>query len=247
VTGPDDTPLSADEWEAVRRLRREQPVDADPAVAEPQPAAAVQPAAEPDLPAEPVPATEPVPAAETAEPQASYASLPATPTSATAATLRRAAVVALTGLVVAALAAVSLLAVVTVRLSDHYSRNSDANAALAAATSNVATVLSYNYKSLAADFAKAESALTPSFRKTYETTTAKAVEPLAAKYHAVSTAQVTSGGVISTGAARAQVVVFVSQQVTNTQLTAPRLDRSRIVVDLRRSNGRWLIDKLTPV
>jgi len=150
-------------------------------------------------------------------------------------------------LVVAALAAVSLLAVLTVRLSDHYSRNSDATAALAAATTNVATVLSYNYKSLAADFAKAESVLTPSFRKTYDTTTAKAVEPLAAKYHAVSTAQVTSGGVISTGASRAQVVVFVSQQVTNTQLSAPRLDRSRIVVDLRRSNGQWLIDKLTPV
>jgi Mce-associated membrane protein len=41
------------------------------------------------------------------------------------------------------------------------------------------------------------------------------------------------------------VLVFVNQTVTNSQLTAPRLDRSRIDVTLVRSNGHWLIDKLT--
>jgi len=245
VTGPEDPPLTAEEWEAVRRLRRERPaVTETPPVAEAPPVAETPPVAEAPPPAaEPAVAEPEAAVAEPELPEASYGSTAAV----TGTRFTRAAVVTLAALVVAALAAVSLLAVLTVRLSDHYSRNSDATAALAAATTNVATVLSYNYKSLAADFAKAESVLTPSFRKTYDTTTAKAVEPLAAKYHAVSTAQVTSGGVISTGASRAQVVVFVSQQVTNTQLSAPRLDRSRIVVDLRRSNGQWLIDKLTPV
>ena len=96
-------------------------------------------------------------------------------------------------------------------------------------------------------FAKAEALLTPSFRKNYQTTTAKAVQPLAAKYKAVSTAQVSAAGVISANADRATVLVFVSQQVTNTQLSAPRLDRSRIQVELVHSHGEWLINKLTPL
>jgi hypothetical protein len=53
--------------------------------------------------------------------------------------------------------------------------------------------------------------------------------------------------VISSSSARATVLVFVAQQVTNTQLSAPRLDRSRIEVDLVHSGGRWLIAKLTPL
>jgi Mce-associated membrane protein len=46
---------------------------------------------------------------------------------------------------------------------------------------------------------------------------------------------------------RASVLLFVSQTVTNSQLAAPRLDRSRISVTLLRSGSRWLIDKLNPI
>jgi Mce-associated membrane protein len=154
---------------------------------------------------------------------------------------------AMVALVVLAVVAVALLSVVTARLSDRHQQRSDATAALAAATDGVATVLSYNYKSLDVDFAKAEALLTPAFRKNYDATTAKGVKPLAAKYHAVSTAQVTAAGVMSQSGSHVQVVVFVSQQVTNTQLSAPRLDRSRIVVDLQKSGSRWLINSLNPV
>jgi Mce-associated membrane protein len=143
--------------------------------------------------------------------------------------------------------AVVLAALVGLRVSDHHDRDRASTGALAAATTGVATVLSYNYRSLDADFTKAEALLTPSFRKSYVSTTAKAVQPLAAKYQAVSTAQASAAGVITASAARATVLVFVSQQVTNTQLSAPRLDRSRIQVELVRSHGRWLINKLTPV
>jgi len=158
-----------------------------------------------------------------------------------------AAVPALAALVVLAVVSVVLAALVGLRVSDHHSRDSASTAALAAATTGVATVLSYNYRSLDADFAKAEALLTPSFRKAYDSTTAKAVQPLAAKYQAVSTAQVSAAGIITVSASKATVLVFVSQQVTNTQLSAPRLDRSRIQVELVHSHGKWLINKLTPV
>jgi Mce-associated membrane protein len=114
-----------------------------------------------------------------------------------------------------------------------------------AASSGVATILSYDYRHLDADFASAERLLTPHFRKQYDDTTAKGVKPLAAKYKAISSADVSAAGVVDAGHDRAVVLVFVNQTVTNSQLAAPRLDRSRIDVTLVRSNGRWLIDKLT--
>jgi Mce-associated membrane protein len=157
------------------------------------------------------------------------------------------AVPALAALVVLAVVAVVLAALVGLRVSDHNRGNDASTAALAAATTGVASVLSYNYRSLDADFTKAEALLTPSFRKAYVSTTAKAVQPLAAKYKAVSTAQVSAAGVIGASGSKATVLVFVSQQVTNTQLSAPRLDRSRIQVDLVKTGGHWLINKLTPL
>jgi Mce-associated membrane protein len=222
VTAPDGDQLTPEEWEAVRRLRGERKRPAAAPEAEQEPAAAEAVAEEPSAEELAADALEPRPAP-------------------------RIAVVATTAVVVLAVAAVALLAVVTAALSGKHDDRSQATAALSAATSGVGTVLSYNYKSLDEDFRKAESVLTPSFRKTYDTTTAKAVKPLAAKYQAVSTAQATGAGVVNSSATRAQVIVFVSQQVTNSQLSAPRLDRSRIVVDLKKIHGRWLIDKLTPV
>jgi len=157
------------------------------------------------------------------------------------------AVPAVAAAVVLALVAAVMAAIVGLKVSDNHARNNASTDALAAATSGVATVLSYNYRSLDADFAKAEGLLTPKFRKLYDATTAKGVKPLAAKYKAVSTAQVSAAGGISASPTKATVLVFVSQQVTNTQLSAPRLDRSRIQVDLVKTDGKWLIDKLTPL
>ena len=42
-------------------------------------------------------------------------------------------------------------------------------------------------------------------------------------------------------------IVLVQQTVTNTQLAAPRLDRSRVVVSLIKVGDRWLVDGLNPL
>ena len=141
----------------------------------------------------------------------------------------------------------ALAALVGARLGNRNAVSDARVAALAAATSGVATVLSYDYRHLDRDFAKAESLLTPQFRKQYDKTTAAGVKPLAAKYRAVSSADVTAGGVVSAAPSRAVVLVLVSQTVTNSQLAAPRLDRSRIDVTLVERGGRWLIDRLDPI
>jgi Mce-associated membrane protein len=260
-TGPDGSALTPQEWDAVRRLRSDRPAEPEP---EPEPVPAWTSPEPPAATGEPLPPVEPPPPAEQAAPPAQTAPAgaetvapapapepptwggshrEARPAGASAPT----AVAALTALAVLAVVTAVLAALVGLKVSDRHTQDRASTAALSAATSGVATVLSYNYRSLEHDFTTAEAVLTPSFRKAYVATTAKAVQPLAAKYKAVSTAQVSAAGVISATASRATVLVFVSQQVTNTQLSAPRLDRSRIQVELVRTRGRWLINKLTPI
>jgi Mce-associated membrane protein len=152
-----------------------------------------------------------------------------------------------TALTVLAVFAAALAAVAATRVSHHHALDRARENALAAATTGVATVLSYDYRHLAADFKKAESLLTTGFRKKYDTTTAKAFEPLAAKYKALSSAQITAAGTVSIDVDRVVVLVFASQTVTNSQLSAPRLDRSRIDVTMVRQGDRWLIANMSPI
>jgi Mce-associated membrane protein len=148
---------------------------------------------------------------------------------------------------VLAVAAAALAAVAAARVSHRHAVDHARDNATAAATSGVATVLSYDYRHLASDFHRAESLLTARFRKQYDKTTAAGVEPLARKYQARSSAQVSAAGSITASANRVVVLVFVDQTVTNSQLSAPRLDRSRIDVTLLRQGDRWLIDRLSPI
>jgi len=163
--------------------------------------------------------------------------------------------------VVAAVAVAVVLAVTTILVSNHNSsqqrarRNAaaaylagpSARAARAAAIAETRATLTYNYKTLAADFAAAEKGLTTRFAQNYALTTAASVTPLAKKYHAVSQAAVTGAGVSAATDASATVLLFVDQTVTNSQIPHPRLDRSRIEASMVRVNGRWLINGMTPI
>jgi Mce-associated membrane protein len=160
-------------------------------------------------------------------------------------------------LVVVAVVGTALTGAAVVNASTRAARASSATAAeqpwsaaqratiAGAATRDVATVLSYDYRHLDNDFAAAHKVMTPTFRKQYDATTAKGVRPLATRVHAISSAQVTAAGLADAlSADRAVVLVFVNQTATNTKLTAPRLDQSRINVTLVRVGGQWLIDKM---
>ena len=267
---PEGVELTPEEWDAVRRLRGERTNEPEWPAAEwrsPAPEAPAAPAEEPASTGEPLAPVEPSPPPQQTVPPAQE-TVPTAPESAVVAPTGPAASAAavptwgggparerspshagaaVAALVVVALVMAVLAALTGLRVSDRHARNSASTAALSAASAGVATVLSYNYRSLDHDFSAAEALLTPAFRKAYVATTAKAVQPLAAKYKAVSTAQVSAAGVISASSTRATVLVFVSQTVTNTQLSAPRLDRSRIQVELVHTHGSWLINKLTPI
>ena len=159
----------------------------------------------------------------------------------------RRAVAAVVGAVVAVTVGVVVLAgVATADASRQHAVDRARAGALAAASAAVPTVLSYDYRHLDADFAKAESLLTPRFRAEYAATTAKQVKPLARKNKATSTADIQAAAVVEAEPDRAVVLVFVNQLATNVNLTQPRLDRARINVTVVRSGGRWLIDRMAP-
>jgi Mce-associated membrane protein len=158
-----------------------------------------------------------------------------------------AAVVAVVAL---AVAVAVVLAVVVTGLSHRTGgQGSSASSAAAekAATNGAQAALSYDYRHLSANFAAAEKLMTPSFKANYTHETASSVKGPAVKYHAVSVATVEGAGVASMTSSRATVLVFVDQTVRNTQLSAPRLDRSRVQVSLVRSGGKWLINNLSPL
>jgi len=152
-----------------------------------------------------------------------------------------------TTVAVIAVLAAALAAVATQRVSHRHALDDARENALAAATSGVATVLSYDYRHLDRDFSRAEALLTARFRPEYDKTTASGVKPLAVKYRAHSSAVVTAAANVTTAVDRAVVLVFVAQTVSNSQLAQDRLDRSRINVTLLHRDGRWLIDRLAPI
>ena len=148
---------------------------------------------------------------------------------------------------VLAVLAAALAAVAAERASHGHALDRARENAVAAATSGAATVLSYDYRHLGADFKKAQAVATTKFRKQYDKTTAAVVKPLAPKYKVITSAQITAAGTVSVDVDRVVVLVFASQTVTNTQLSAPRLDRSRINVTMVRDGDRWLIDQMSPI
>lgn len=113
--------------------------------------------------------------------------------------------------------------------------------ALAAATAHAQAILSYDHRTLDADFARALAVSTGGFRSDYEKTTSTVVRPNATQYKAVVKAEVTSAAVVRATSERAVVLLFVDQTTTSTRLDAPKRDRNRVRMTLTKAGGRWLV------
>jgi Mce-associated membrane protein len=114
-------------------------------------------------------------------------------------------------------------------------------AALAAARSHAQAILSYDHRTLDADFARAGKVITGAFKGEYERTTTAVVRPTATQYRAVVKAEVTSAGVVRASADRVVVLLFVDQTTTSTRLPTAKRDSSRVRMTLDNVGGRWLV------
>jgi Mce-associated membrane protein len=141
-------------------------------------------------------------------------------------------------------ALVAALVVTQLQLSDLRSQNNDRTTVLAIARVDAADVATYSYAHLTHDFGQVEAAATPSFRRSFATSSA-ALTKVLRQYKATATAKVLTAGLVSLSSTQAVVILFVNQTVSNSAAkSGPSTDDSRIEVTLVHTGGRWLLNRL---
>ena len=118
------------------------------------------------------------------------------------------------------------------------------DAALAVARTSAATILSYDYQHLDSDFAAATALTTGGLRTDYQATTSKAVAQLATQTHAVVSAKVVAGGVVSSSTTRVTVLLFLDQTTTSNRLSGPKVDENRVQLTLQKVGSHWLVSAI---
>ncbi|MER6419428.1 hypothetical protein [Streptomyces sp. NPDC001137] len=141
-------------------------------------------------------------------------------------------------LLVAALVAAALLGRQYAQARQAESARSQA---LAAAKQAAPVVLSYDYRHLDRDFARARTLLTGHFKEQYGKTTKTVVGPTARKYHGVVRATVPAASVASAAPDRVTVLLFVNQVTQSTQVSGSRLDLNRVRMTMSRTSEGWRV------
>lgn len=116
--------------------------------------------------------------------------------------------------------------------------------ALAAARRDAPMLLSYDYRHLDQDFAKAKARLTGPFRNEYARTTSTVVKPVALRSRAVVTADAVAASVVWAQPDQAQVLLFANQHTTSTRISGSRVDLNRVRMTLRRTGHDWLVSNI---
>jgi Mce-associated membrane protein len=150
----------------------------------------------------------------------------------------------LAGLLAIALTALATFGLLAYRVRADEQVETARDQAVAAAHDNAATILSYDYRHLDADFAAARRTLTGAFASDYKVTTSKMVRPGAEQYHVVVKAEIAAESVVSATADQVVVLLFVNQTTTSTRLDGPRVDLNRVRMTMAKVDGRWLVSKV---
>jgi Mce-associated membrane protein len=121
----------------------------------------------------------------------------------------------------------------------------DGAAALAAAKAAVVPVLSYDYRSMAAAKAKADSYLTPSYQAKYDQLFALLQQNAPNTQTVVKTNPPVDAGVVRVSPGLVQVLVFVDRPTTNKLHKTPINYQNYVTLTMQNLDGRWLVDNMT--
>ncbi|MCD2107125.1 hypothetical protein O4214_21440 [Rhodococcus erythropolis] len=158
---------------------------------------------------------------------------------------RRSTVLIPLGVVAAALSATVVLLGMELRTDSLVS--SAKVDALDAANINVPKILSYNADSIDADLSAAAGHLTSDFKTQFVNLTQQSIIPPAKQLGITTAASVAANSVVSATPDAVTVLMFLNQSTTTTESSTPKLDSSRVRVDLQKVDGNWLISGLQPV
>ncbi|MQA84389.1 MAG: hypothetical protein GEV03_07150 [Streptosporangiales bacterium] len=116
--------------------------------------------------------------------------------------------------------------------------------ALSAARSHATEILSYDYRTLEEDIARAKADTTGEFRQQYTKTASAALTPTATEQKAVVEAQVRGASVVSAGRDQVVVLLFVNQAREREGDSQVKLDQNRVQMTLTKVDDKWLVSKV---
>lgn len=124
----------------------------------------------------------------------------------------------------------------------------DSNDAASSAASNAAeTIFSYDYTTLPEHATKSKALMTPSFQKQFNTINSE-LTTLATQTKAVILSQARNAAALPCGDQcspnKASILVFIDQAKQNIDLKTPTVYANRMVVDMVKRNGAWLVNDI---
>jgi Mce-associated membrane protein len=114
------------------------------------------------------------------------------------------------------------------------------------AAKEIPQVFAYDYQTVERSLNDAYPLLTPEYRQEFQKSANAQIIPEAKKREVVVQASVVGVGVMAAKRNSASVMVYLNRTVTD-KSRQPIYDGSRLRVDFKRIDGKWLIAYITPI
>lgn len=114
------------------------------------------------------------------------------------------------------------------------------------AAEQIPKVFGYDYQTVERSLTDAYGLLTPDYRHEFEDRATKDIIPQARARQVVSQASVVGVGILKAQRDSGSVMVYMNRTVTD-KSKQPAYDGSRLKVDYRKVDGKWLISYITPI
>jgi Mce-associated membrane protein len=129
--------------------------------------------------------------------------------------------------------------------SNNASTQQERDAAVAAAKTEIPQILSYNYKTLSADLARASADTTGQFSGQFGVLASQLIGPNATKQQTVTKAAVPVAAAVDASGNQVTVLVFVDQSTISKSQPKAQTNSSQLRVTMQKVNGRWLVEQFT--
>ena len=114
------------------------------------------------------------------------------------------------------------------------------------AADQIPKVFGYDYQTVERSLNEIYPLLTPDYRREFEDRATKDIIPQARDRQVVAQAHVVGIGVLEAQPDSGSLMVYMNRTITD-KSRQPVYDGSRLKVDYRKVDGKWLIDYITPI
>jgi Mce-associated membrane protein len=114
------------------------------------------------------------------------------------------------------------------------------------AIEQIPRVFGFDYQTVERSFAEVYPLLTPEYRKEFQDRVTNEIIPQARDRQLVSQAHAVGAGVLDAQRSSASVMVYMNRTVTD-KAKESIYDGSRLRIDYKKVDGKWLIAYITPI